>query len=92
MEIPFPDPVESVHFRTLLEGLPEEVLRVKGIARLIGVDHPVYFERTNGAESVRFTPIRQGGGFDYVAILIGSNLQQTELSNAFADLQRRRIP
>ena len=92
MEIPIPEPMESAHFRALLEELPEEVLRIKGIARLIGSDYPVYFERTNGAESVHFTAIRQAGGFDYVAILIGSNLGQAELSNAFAALRHRRVP
>jgi len=89
LEIPVPQPMESARFRALLERLPQEVLRVKGIARLVGGEHPVYFERTNGADSVKFTPIRHGRGFDYVAVLIGSNLDDAALRARFRDILHR---
>ncbi len=88
LEVALDEPLESAHFREFLERLPAEVLRVKGIARLIGFEHPVYFERTDVAETVEFTPIRQGGGLDCVAILIGSNLDDAALREAFRTLQR----
>jgi len=89
MEIPIPEPMESARLRELLESLPEEVLRIKGIARLLGFDHPVYFERTDAAESVEFTPIRRVGGLDFVAILIGTDLDDVAMRNVFHVLQRR---
>lgn len=76
VELPIPEPMESARFRAFLEGLPPEVVRVKGIAHLVGIDDPVYFERTDTAGSVAFTPLRGARGLDPVAILIGGRLDE----------------
>lgn len=87
LEIAIREPMHSHRFRALLEDLPEEVLRVKGIARLIGIDQPVYFQRAARGEPVTFSPIRQGGDFDYVAVLIGTRLDDVGIRRAFGEIQ-----
>lgn len=83
LEISIPDAVHYLRFRELLESLPEDVLRVKGIARFIGLDDPVYFERGDRPTSVTFSPIPDRTNLDCVAVLIGGNLNATLLRAAF---------
>jgi G3E family GTPase len=86
MEIPLPEPVEEQRFRRVLQSLPNEVLRVKGIARIVGRRYPMYVQRTDRPDSVRLLPIRQEGDFDPVVILIGIRLDQGALTRTFASL------
>ena len=86
MEIPIPEPVEEHRLRRVLESLPEEVLRVKGIAHIVGRELPVYLQRTDRADSVHRFPIRPEGDFDLVAILIGVRLDHAALARAFESL------
>jgi len=86
VEIPIPTPVEEGPFRTVLRGLPEGVVRVKGITRLTGSAQLVYFERTDTPESVALFPIQPAGALDSVAVVIGVGLDAERLEATFRSL------
>ncbi len=86
VEIPIPQPVDEAAFREVLRGLPDEVVRVKGITRLADVSDLVYFERTDRPDSVALFPIPRAGALDSVAVLIGVGLDGGALDVAFRSL------
>ncbi len=83
LEIALPAPIDEAEFRELLQSLPTEVIRVKGVARLAPRDLPVYFQRTDRPDSVELFPILQRGKFDSVAVLIGVGLDGEALRDRF---------
>ncbi len=72
-EFPLAPLVERGALESWLHALPPEAVRVKGVAQLAGDGGWCYFERLEGADAVRLTPIR-GERLEPVAILIGPQL------------------
>jgi G3E family GTPase len=88
LEIPLPDRMDEARFRTFLEGLPPEVIRAKGIARLApGDDAMVYFQKVEGRNGVTFHPIDAPLALDPVAIFIGVGLMPEPYTRAIASFR-----
>lgn len=81
--------VDEALLRRVLAALPEEVLRVKGVVRLAGSDHPMYVQRTDRPRSVDLVPLRGAENLDSVLILIGVALDEELLASVLPSDWRR---
>lgn len=79
LEVPLPERLPQAALERYLQDLPPEVLRAKGIAYVEEEEHPIYFQRVDGPDSVSLKRIRSEQSFDAVAILIGVDIDPATL-------------
>lgn len=80
VEIRLPEAIDEEALRSALRDLPPEVLRVKGVIRLIGRDQPVYLQRDDRPASLTLYPIPLPATFDALLVMIGVGLDREALT------------
>ncbi len=94
LQLDLPELVTRAALENFLAALPEEVIRVKGLARLAESPGEFHvFQRVDGMEAAQFLPIGPTSRVGHpVAVLIGPNIPEDRVRAGAEELFAAQIP